>query len=182
MRKNRLKKGYVHIYTGFGKGKTTASIGLAFRAASAGFKVCMFQFLKKRGSASENCINLPNFKVVCFDHVHPIFRGKGKAQNAYAKKLSKKISGDLKKAERVIKSRQYDVVILDEIINCVSERFIKEDSLLALAAHKPKATELIMTGRGATEKLVACADYVSELQKIKHPFDAGIFARRGIEY
>jgi len=182
MKKRKLQNGYVHIYTGTGKGKTTASIGLAFRAASAGFKVCMFQFLKKTGSASENCIDMPNFKVTCFDQAHPIFVGAKDRNEKYRELLEKKILRDLKKVERTIKSGRYDVIILDEVINCVSEKFISEEPLLLLASGKPRSTELVMTGRGATKRLIGCADYVTELQKVKHPFDSGVFARRGIEY
>ena len=92
----KLKRGYVHIYTGPGKGKTTAGMGLGLRAASSGLKVCMFQFLKKRGSSSDNRVMIPNFRVVCFDQVHPMFNKVSGCQSVKVSReaLKKKISED----------------------------------------------------------------------------------------
>ena len=170
-----IKEGKVHIYTGSGKGKTTACLGLGLRAASAGLRVCVFQFLKKRGTSAEGKLAHPRFKVVCFNEVHPMFAGS-------RGKLKKDILRDLKKAKKALRSGRHDIVILDEIINCVSGKFIPEKAVLELVRSKPKGVELVLTGRGATRRLIACADYVSRIHKIKHPFDKGVLARRGIEY
>jgi len=172
----RLKHGYTHIYTGCGKGKTSAVMGLGMRAALSGFKVCMFQFLKKKRTSAENNLSMPNFKAVCFDEAHPLFK------KCIAKKLKKRIMSDIGKAKRVMESKRYDVIILDEIVNCVSCAFIKEDAVLDLIKAKPKRVELVLTGRNATGRLIAAADYVTRLDKVKHPFDKGVRARRGIEY
>lgn len=177
-----MKKGRIHIYTGCGKGKTTASIGLAVRAALSGFRVCMFQFLKTRCSSVDNGLSMPNFKIVCFDERHPMFGGsKGAAMRA-PDRITKKILSDIRKVKKVIAGGRYDVIVLDEIINCVSEKFVDEKYVLDLVAAKPEKTELILTGRGATRRLIASADYVTRLDKVKHPFDKGLAARRGIEY
>lgn len=173
--RHRLKKGYVHVYTGDGRGKTTASMGLGLRAACAGLDVCMFQFLKKRRSASEQRIRMPSFKVICLDQAHPIFGGKKDS-------LCGSVAEGLKKVKNIIETGRYDVIILDEIINCVSEGFIGEDVVLDLISSKPAGTELILTGRGATKAMMARADYVTRLNKVKHPFDLNVPARRGIEY
>lgn len=178
----KLKKGLTHIYTGKGKGKTTASLGLALRAVSSGLKVCMFQFLKKPGTSSENWLEFPNFRIICFDQEHPMFlgmRGKGKGLN---QSLSGKIKKDLMQIRRVMKIKKYDVIILDEILNCVSEKFLKEDEVLSLIKAKPAALELVLTGRGATSGIISASDYVTRLDKVKHPFDKGERARKGIEY
>ena len=174
MRK-KINEGKVHIYTGSGKGKTTACLGLGLRAASAGLRVCVFQFLKKRGTSAEVRLKHPRFKVVCFNHVHPLFGGD-------REKIKKEILRDIKKAKKALKSGRYDVVMLDEIINCVSGRFLPQKAVLELVRSKPKCVELILTGRGATKRLIACADYVSHIEKVKHPFDKGLLARHGIEY
>lgn len=177
--KRSLAKGYVHIYTGTGKGKTTCAMGLGLRAASVGYKVCMFQFLKKKGSAVENKLRLPNFKVVCLEQCHPMFDKRG--MEIY-EAMSWKVLKDLGRIKKVLKSLKFDVVILDEIINCVSGKCIPEDAIIELIRSKPKYVELVLTGRGATKRLIACADYVTDMANVKHPFDKGVSARRGIEY
>lgn len=171
----KLKTGCVHIYTGDGKGKTTASLGLAMRAAASGLRVCMFQFLKAKGSSAENWLEFPNFRVVCFDQAHPMFGGS-------RQKLSIGIRKEVEKIKRVMKTKKYDVIILDELINCVSEDFINEKDVLGLIKARPKAVELVLTGRRAPKTLTDAADYVTKLEKVKHPFDSGLRCRKGIEY
>jgi len=183
MTMTRLKKGLIHIYTGKGKGKTTASLGLALRAVSSGLKVCMFQFLKKHGTSSDGWLEFPNFRIVCLEQEHPMFLGKVKAGNVNSeRKLRDKIKKDLTKIKRVMKTGRYDVIILDEILNCVSGKFLGESEVLGLIKTKPAALELVLTGRGATPGLVSVSDYVTRLDKVKHPFDKGQRARKGIEY
>ncbi len=178
----KLEKGLVEIYTGSGKGKTTAAMGLGLRAAKVGLKVSMFQFLKKKGTSYENNLSIPNFKMVCLDEVHPMFLGAMDQRPGVRRELKKKILKDLRKVKAAMKSGRYDVIILDEIINCVRQKFLDERVVLSLIKARPKQTELVLTGRGASRRLIAAADYVTRLDKIKHPFDKGILARRGIEY
>jgi len=179
----RLKNGCVHIYTGMGKGKSTAAIGIGMRAVTSGLKVCMFQFLKRYGSSAENGLSLPRFKVVCFDQMHPMFRKGYRGWGiGYREKIKKHILRDLRKVKKTLKAGRYDVIILDEIINCVSEKFIPAEAVIKLISLKPKHVELVLTGRGATGRLIRCADYVSSVDKLKHPFDKGMIARKGIEF
>jgi cob(I)alamin adenosyltransferase len=89
---------------------------------------------------------------------------------------------DIRKVKDIMKGGRYDIVILDEIINCVDCRFIEEKAVLDLVRAKPASLELILTGRGATRRLVDMADYVTRLDNVKHPYDRGLPARRGIEY
>lgn len=179
---SKFKTGCVHIYTGDGKGKTTASIGLALRAASSGLKVCMFQFLKGPGSSAENWLAFPGFRMICLDQKHPMFGGSAARSKRSEAMLKRTILKDIGKIKRVIKSGKYDVIILDELINCVSEGFVPVSEVLSLIRAKPKSTELVLTGRGAPEELVAAADYVTKLNKVKHPFEKGMACRKGIEY
>jgi cob(I)alamin adenosyltransferase len=178
----KLKKGLVHIYTGKGKGKTTASLGLALRALSSGLKVCMFQFLKKPGTSSENWLEFPNFRIVCLDQEHPMFSGIRSKGERLNRPLAKKIKIDLVKIKQIMRTGKYDVIILDEILNCVSEKFLEEAEVLTLVKAKPARVELVLTGRGATSGIISVSDYVTRLDKVKHPFDKGEPARKGIEY
>ena len=171
----KFKAGCMHIYTGDGKGKTTASLGLGLRAAASGLRVCMFQFLKARGSSADNRLEFPNFRIVCLGEIHPMFGGS-------KEKVLSGIRKDLRKIKRVMRNKKYDVIILDELVNCVSEGFIPEEEVLGLIKARPKSLELVFTGRNAPKGLIAAADYVTKMEKIKHPFDGGLACRKGIEY
>lgn len=182
MTRDKAKRGYVHIYTGSGKGKTTAALGLGLRAACAGLRVCIFQFLKAKGTSCEDRSTVPNLEFVCLNEKHPLFAGKRGGDSAVRKRLAKKIRADIAKVRTAIKSGQYDLIVLDEIVNCVSEGFLSEAAVIDIIAKKPRALELVLTGRGATDGLIGATDYVTEIDKVKHPFDMGLAARRGIEY
>lgn len=178
----KLKSGCVHIYTGDGKGKTTASLGLGLRAAASGLRVCMFQFLKPKGSSAENWLKFPNFRVVCLDQTHPMFQKSGAKSRKSVAKLKNNISKEIRKIKRVMRLKKYDLVILDELINCLSEGFVDESDVLGLIKARPKTVELILTGRKAPKALTDVADYVTDMKKVKHPFDDGLKCRRGVEY
>ncbi len=172
----RLKAGKVHVYTGSGKGKTTAAIGLAVRAAGAGLKVCMCQFIKGKFYSELKALkNIKEIKIVqcgrgCF------IRRKPKAADIEAARKG------LVKSREIIASGRYDVVILDEANIAVKLGLIGIDDIIDIIDHKPGFVELVLTGRGAGKRLVERADYVTQVTKIKHPFDKGLLARRGIEY
>ncbi len=172
----------IHIYTGEGKGKTTSAIGLAMRAAGGGYKVCIFQFLKGGGEASGELGALKKLKndisFVRFEEVHPMF-GRGKVSKA---SLKKRIKDDCNVVKSRIRSGRYDVVILDEIINALSEGFMSMRDIAGIIRIKPAGTELILTGRQAPQRLIDIADYVTEMKSVKHPFRHGVQARKGIEY
>lgn len=186
----KIKKGLVHIYTGEGKGKTLTAIGLGMRAHGWNEKVCMFQFLKEKkhpcGELKFAKQNLPKFKIVRFDQKHPMFEKKAilehKTIEKQYNKLRKSISDGLAKAREVMDSGKYNVIILDEILNCASQKFLDEEVLIDFIKNKPKSVELVLTGRGVTPRLIKLADYVTIMGKIKHPYDKGIKARKGIEY
>ncbi len=148
------RRGYVHIYMGNGKGKTTAALGLALRAIGNGLKVIMYQFLKNR-ECGEHRIKLNNFKIVRVNEfrVHEI----------------------LKEIE------SYDIVIFDEILYAINKGVIRLEDVIKFINEKPKNVEIILTGRNAPKELIELADLVTEMRKIKHYFDKGIKARTGIE-
>lgn len=176
-------KGYIHLYTGDGKGKTTASLGLAMRAAGWGRKVCIFQFMKKMMSGERKAsVHFgKKLKIVTFDETHPIFCRKSARKRA-AEILKRRISADIEKVKKILTSENYDIIILDEIISALSGNFVTKDTLISLIDIKPVRSELILTGRGAPGWLINKADYVTAMRPIKHPFTKGLKAREGIEY
>jgi len=174
-----MKQGLVHIYTGNGKGKTSCALGLALRARGAGLKVALYQFLKnpKCKSSERRIAKCLGIKLTCFNQIHPMFCSNLKPQTS-------NLSVAIEKSLIIIKKElnKYDVMVLDEVINLVSEKFLDETILINLIKNKPKELELVLTGRGASAKLKKLADYVTELKEVKHPYHKGIKARRGIEF
>lgn len=179
----KLKEGLIHIYTGNGKGKTTAAVGLGLRAAGAGLKICFMQFLK--GYTVYNEAKMfkkltKQCRVIRFKEVHPLFCSKKNGKSATAK-LKKQAFEDFKVAKNIVLSKKYDLVIMDEVINIVCQNFVPENELIKIMDTKPKGTELVLTGRDASQRLIKKADYVTEMYLIKHPYYKGTKARIGIE-
>jgi len=179
----------IHIYTGDGKGKTTAALGLCFRALGWNLKICIYQFLKSKESETGevNALKkikktIKTIKINRFDQEHPIFCSKHTSTNYSVGKLKESLIKSISDVRKVIKSKKYQIIVLDEIINTVSEGFIKENLVLDLIKNTPVDIELILTGRGATKKMIQSADYVTEMKEIKHPIKKKIYARKGIEF
>ena len=172
------EKGLIHIYCGDGKGKTTAAMGLALRATGSGKKVLIVQFFKD-GTSSEIDVlrQIPGITVLVDTTDYGFFWKMNEEQKANAKK------GFQVLLEQAIKqSEAYDVLILDEIISTYNHEMILPTTLLTFLKGKKNSLEVIMTGRDPKSELVDLADYVSEVKKLKHPFDQGVGARLGIEY
>jgi len=179
-----LKKGLVQIYTGEGKGKTTAAFGLALRAAGQGNKVLIYQFLKPPSLdiGERFALQLAALRIrvesldVSWDMSESFDDETAAAQTRTA------ISEVLERIARTVEKRFYDLLILDEIVFCLSKGLAKLEDIKNIIDRKDRAVEIVLTGRGATEELIAMADLVTEMKKIKHPFDKGVPARRGIEF
>lgn len=172
-----MDKGFIHVYTGPGKGKTTAAIGLGLRAAGAGLKVHMIQFMKgRRYSELDALENLNNFTFS--QHGRDEFVSKEKPEQIDID-LAKK---GFEHAKTLIKSGMYDMIILDEINVAVNYNLISIDDLIKLTEGKPERLELVLTGRYANSEIVKIADVVTEMLEIKHPYQQGIEARKGIDY
>jgi len=168
-------KGYIQVYTGDGKGKTTASLGLALRAAGAGLKVYIIQFLKK-GDYSE-------IKALSkFDNITIEQYGLGRFVKEKPSKedMEACAAGYLKLCE-VLTQNKHDIVIAEEANVAVACNLFKEEELLHMMAIKPENVELVITGRGATKNVIAKADLVTEMMEIKHYYKKGVKARVGIE-
>lgn len=175
------KTGLIHIYTGEGKGKTSAAIGLAVRAAGNGLKVLFVQFLKggeESGELKIFKVLQENIEVIRFDQRHPIFFEKGDTKEG----LIMAAKDALSLINEKIKSGKYDLVVLDEINNLVSQGWADVNELIEIIKERPKGVEIVLTGRGASTELIDMADYVTEMKAVKHPFKKGIKARKGIEY
>ncbi|MEM4554230.1 MAG: cob(I)yrinic acid a,c-diamide adenosyltransferase [Candidatus Anstonellaceae archaeon] len=188
------KEGLVHILVGNGNGKTTSAVGIVARASGHGLKVALIQFLKsglsgevfalkKLGvlvvSKTKFCPNQQKHKAQLLKKGFVIFCKDCFAINEYDKKLCK---AAFSKAKRLCSSGKYDLVVLDEILWAISEDLIEEAELLELISSRHPRCEIIITGRKASKALMELADYVSEVKKIKHPFDKGIISRAGIDY
>jgi len=169
-------KGYIHIYTGDGKGKTTAALGLALRAAGAGLQVYIAQFLKK-GSYSEikaldrfaDRITLEQFGLGRF------VRGKPQEEDIAA------AAEGLQRIKSVMTAGGHQLIVLDEANVAVACGLFSLDALLEIIDLKPDDLELVITGRGAAPEVIERADLVSEIKSLKHYFEKGVAARVGIE-
>ena len=169
------QRGYIHIYTGDGKGKTTAAIGLACRALGAGWNVLFAQFLKKgRFSEIKTLERFDTIKVLQFGS-GKFVRGRPSIEDI------ENAEAGLDQVAGLARSGQYQLVILDEINVAIQFGLLKEESVLSLLDSVPLGTELVLTGRNATDNLVERADLVTECRKIKHYYDSGVMARTGIE-
>lgn len=172
----RFPRGFIQVYTGKGKGKTTSSLGLALRAAGAGLKVFILQFLKS-GSYSE----LQSLKSLS-QRISVRYFGSGRFVNGKPSDEDViEARHGLAEAERVISSGDYDLVILDEANVAVSYGLISLEDLLNIVDSKPERLELVITGRNAAERLIEKADLVTEMREVKHYYHQGVKARKGIE-
>ncbi len=173
-------KGLVHIYTGGGKGKTTAAIGLGIRAYGRGFKVLMVQFMKGMMTGEIKTLQMlePGFVLK-----------RGTEVKKFTWQMSPEELDEISKAEQKmfediiseVSDSECQMLILDEIINSVSCGLISAQKVLGFLKNKPDELEVILTGRNAPQELLDFADYVTEMKEVKHPFNKGIPARKGIE-
>lgn len=170
-------KGLVHIYTGDGKGKTTAAVGLAVRAAGVGMRVLFVQFLKGRETGEIESLRKIGVEVIRTENVTkfiPYMTSKEFEQCRLSHQTCFKAVCEAAAA--------FDVLILDEAMGAISTGMISLQEILEFIAKKPESTELLLTGRDAPLQLIELADYVCEIKSIKHPYEKGVSAREGIEY
>jgi cob(I)alamin adenosyltransferase len=174
----KLEKGLVQVYTGKGKGKTSAAFGLALRAIGRGLKVYVIQFIKGGFDYGELYIvdKLPNLRLKAFG------RGKFVTEKPPETEDVELAQEALALAEEVVKNGEYDIVILDEINVALDLKLISLEKVLELIKNKPKHVELVLTGRYAPDEIIEAADLVTEMKEVKHPYNKGFQARKGIEY
>ena len=172
------RQGLVIVHTGDGKGKTTAALGLAMRAAGSGLKTYIGQFIKdmEYGEVSIIRERFPEITIELYGTGEGCIVGRESNQ----KDVDGAVSG-YEKSKDALLHGEYDIVILDEITIPVAMGILSEDSVLDLISNKPPSVELIITGRNATEKMIEAADLVSDVHEIKHYYEQGVLSRKGIE-
>jgi len=171
----KINKGLVQVYTGDGKGKTTAALGLAMRATGRGMRVGFIQFLK-----SERCGE--HFFMSRYHPFEIVQMSTGDSLTKPHEQLCEEVQQTLAYTEKQMLSDNYDLLILDEVLVAVHKGLITSEQVLDLLERKPDSIELVLTGRYAPPEIVERADLVTEMRMVKHPFNQGIPARRGIEY
>lgn len=178
MKKYKLDRGYVHILTGEGPGKTTAAFGLAVRALGWGLKVCVIQFLKKRISGENLFFRRYRKNIVIRQFGTRNFVNKGIVSPEDIKLAIK----GLEYARKIISSRKFDLVILDEVNMALYFGLLRVEDIILLIKSKPENVELVLTGRNAPQELFDYADYLIKIECLRHPFNRGHAARKGIEF
>lgn len=171
-----MRRGYVQVYTGNGKGKTTAALGLAVRAAGAGLKVFIAQFIKKRKCSEHEALEAFGGIITVRQFGNGLILGR-KPSAADVRTAQKGMAG----ARKAVISEGYDLVILDEANVAAHYGLIPVQDLLDLIEGKPTGVELVITGRYADKKVMDAADLVTEMREVKHYGKQGVKARRGIE-
>ncbi len=171
-----LRRGYIQVYTGDGKGKTTAALGLAIRALGAGLRVAFLQFFKPPSSSEVNI--LKSFSPQLF---YANFHTRGFVRGKPSPKLIKVIQEGFHLFEYLLKNKAYDVYILDEFTYALNWQILDLEKFILLLKEKPKSAEIVITGRDAPQALLEIADLVTEMKAIKHYFEKGVKARCGIE-
>jgi cob(I)alamin adenosyltransferase len=179
-----LEKGLIQVYTGDGKGKTTAAFGLAVRAAGRGNTVLIYQFLKPPSLELGERLGIErsglSIRLEALEAQWDMFGSFRKEHDiAQAQAAIRDVLANLTEAAAV---GAYDIIILDEVVFCVSTGLAALDDVRKLIEQRNPHVELVLTGRGATPELIALADLVTEMKNIKHPYDKGVPARMGIDY
>lgn len=177
----KLENGYVQVYTGNGKGKTTAALGQGVRAAGDELTVYMVQFLKTFDTGELKSIKKlePYFKIFRFETPRGFFWTLNNEEKA---ELKVEVQQEYKFCYDALEKKQCDVLIMDEIMGALSNNLVSVEQMLELIKIKPKSVELILTGRNVPEEIIQAADLVTEMKEVKHYFSKGVVARKGIEY
>ncbi|WP_139375985.1 cob(I)yrinic acid a,c-diamide adenosyltransferase [Clostridium oryzae] len=176
-----MERGYVQVYTGNGKGKTTAAFGLAIRAVGDGMKVYIVQFLKTSPTGEVEAIKklADNIKVFRFEKKRGFFWTLNDEEKT---ELKKEVQKAYEFVQQVIENEKCDILILDEIMGAITNKLLTETQVLELIEKKPLTMELVLTGRNVPEAIAKKADLITEMKDIKHYMNEGVTARKGVEY
>lgn len=174
------KKGLIHIYCGDGKGKTTAAIGLAVRMAGYDKKILFSRFLKNEISGELRILDeIKQIEILHLPKSFGFYNTLNEQQKKELKEMYRNLWCTIKTK---IQNEKYDMLVMDELLHAIRYELVTEEEVLEFLKDKPEELEVVMTGRKPSEALMGEADYVSEIKKVRHPFDEGIMARKGIEY
>ena len=173
-----MDTGRIHIYFGDGKGKTTAAVGQAVRAAGYGFQVLFFQFLKDNSSNERKILEqIPN--ITCLP---------GREQVKFVSRMNGDEKAELlhynnKALDEIVKfCSPFDMLVMDEALCAVGLKVLSEEKLVSFLKHKPRGLEIVLTGHQVSDRMKEIADYATQMHKVKHPYDLGKLAREGIEF
>ncbi len=176
--KDTLGRGYIHIYTGDGKGKTTAALGLALRAAGSGLKTAIVQFMKGQYYGELDSVKMLSPYVTIEQFGTP----------AFLTLKDEPDPGDVERAalamqriHELMETHYCNILVADEILTAMNFHLLREDDIIRLMDTRPDGMELVLTGRGVTPRLIDRADLVTEMREVKHYYREGVIARKGIE-
>lgn len=172
--------GLIHVYCGDGKGKTTCALGLALRAAGAKMNVVIIQFLK--GSDTSELLSLKNIPLISVLRNTQDFGFVNSMTPQQLEEVKQMHNDNLNIALRLIETEKCDLLILDELTYVYDMKLIDTEKIDSLIKNKPENLELVITGRNPSSIFIDNADYITEMKALKHPFDKGIHARKGIEF
>lgn len=176
---NKVKKGYIQLYTGNGKGKTTAALGITLRAASSGFRVCFIQFCKG-GHDAPPVQQIKNVDYFCFGKNHEI--------DGWYKPLKPgeappaEITAGWTQTKEIIAQNCHDLIILDELNIALYFGFISLEQVIKTLESRPEQQEIVITGRSAPQALIEAADIVTNMEEVRHIYQKGIPARKGLDF
>ncbi|HAH69301.1 MAG TPA: cob(I)yrinic acid a,c-diamide adenosyltransferase [Synergistaceae bacterium] len=172
------ERGLVHIYSGDGKGKTTSALGLAMRALGHGARVKVIQFMKGWNSYGElkTALKLEGLEIIQTGRSDYVYKGREQPEDY------EEAERGMEKAREVINGGCCDMLILDEINVAIDYGLVSPRSVAELVKNRPFGMELVLTGRGMHQELIALADLVTEMREIKHPYNRGVLARKGVEF
>ena len=175
-----MDQGLIHIYCGDGKGKTSAATGLAVRAAGCGENILFARFLKNEESGELKILDeVSKINVIHLERSYGFYNTLSEREKEEVRLMYEKLWHLILD---MISNSTYDVLVMDEFMAAYNYGLIPHEEALTFLKEKPVGLEIVLTGRNPDKRLVELADYVSEIRKVKHPFDRGIMARRGIEY
>lgn len=170
----------IHVYYGFGKGKTTAAAGLAVRAAGSGLRVMFVQFLKSEDSGERRVLETLNSVSLtpCPDRVKFTFEMTDQEKRLAASHYR----GIFERSATLALTERYDMIVLDEVFDAIETAMLSEADVMEFVSNAPGSIEIVMTGHSPSQRFIEAADYATEFKKVKHPFDKGVAARKGVEF
>jgi len=176
----KLEKGLIQVYTGNGKGKTTAALGQGLRACGRGLKVCMVQFLKSGDTGELHSVEKlkPLFEIYRFERERGFFWTLSAEEK---QELKKDIDKGFEFIRSVVTEKKCDILIIDELLGVLGNKLLAVDEVMELLKSKPDTMEVIITGRNVPDEIAELADLVTEMREVKHYFNKGVPAREGIE-